>query len=126
AVPASETQLMNTVDPCAGSYAVESLTNDVETESRRLMEAVAERGGAVSAIEQLYQKAYIERSAYQVARQIDAGERVVVGVNRFQLDEEEPYQPLQVDLAIEARQAARLAALRAGRDQSAVAAALGG
>jgi methylmalonyl-CoA mutase, N-terminal domain len=123
-VLAYETDVTKTVDPFAGSYAVESLTNDVEAESRRLMEAVAERGGAVSAIEQGFQKAEIERSAYQVARQIDAGERVVVGVNRFQLEEEEPYEPLQVDPAIEATQAAGLAALRAGRDQAAVDAAL--
>jgi methylmalonyl-CoA mutase N-terminal domain/subunit len=88
------------------------------------MEAVAERGGAVAAIEQGFQKAEIERSAYQVARQIDAGERVVVGVNRFQLDEEEPYEPLQVDPAVEVTQAARLAALRASRDRAAVEAAL--
>jgi methylmalonyl-CoA mutase N-terminal domain/subunit len=119
-VLAYETDVTKTVDPFAGSYAVESLTGDVEAESRRLMEAVAERGGAVAAIEQGFQKAEIERSAYQVARQIDSGERVVVGVNRFQLDEEEPYQPLQVDPVIEVTQAARLATLRAGRDQAAV------
>jgi methylmalonyl-CoA mutase, N-terminal domain len=123
-VLAYETDVMKTVDPFAGSYAVESLTNDVEAESRRLMEAVAERGGAVAAIEQGFQRAEIERSAYQVARQIDAGERVVVGVNRFQLEEEEPYEPLQVDPAIEVTQAAKLAALRAGRDQAAVDTAL--
>jgi methylmalonyl-CoA mutase N-terminal domain/subunit len=124
-VLAYETDVTKTVDPFAGSYAVESLTDDVEAESRRLMEAVAERGGAVAAIEQGFQKAEIERSAYQVARQIDAGERVVVGMNRFQLEEEEPYEPLQVDPAIEATQAARLATLRAARDQAAVDAALG-
>jgi methylmalonyl-CoA mutase, N-terminal domain len=123
-VLAYETDVTKTVDPFAGSYAVESLTNDVEAESRRLMEAVSQRGGAVAAIEQGFQKAEIERSAYRMARQIDAGERVVVGVNRFQLDEEEPYEPLQVDPAIEATQAARLAALRATRDQAAVDAAL--
>jgi methylmalonyl-CoA mutase N-terminal domain/subunit len=123
-VLAYETDVTKTVDPFAGSYAVESLTNDVESESRRLMEAVAERGGAVAAIEQGFQRGEIERSAYQVARQIDAGERVVVGVNRFQLEEEEPYKPLQVDPGIEATQAARLAALRAGRNQGAVNTAL--
>jgi methylmalonyl-CoA mutase N-terminal domain/subunit len=123
-VLAYETDVTKTVDPFAGSYAVESLTNDVEAESRRLMEAVAERGGAVAAIEQGFQRAEIERSAYQVARQIDAGERVVVGVNRFQVEEEEPYEPLQVDPAIEVTQAAKLAALRAGRDQTAVDTAL--
>jgi methylmalonyl-CoA mutase, N-terminal domain len=123
-VLAYETDMTKTVDPFAGSYAVESLTNDVEAETRRLMQAVADRGGAVSAIEHGFQKAEIERSAYAVARQIDDGERVVVGVNRFILDEEEPYEPLRVDPGIEAKQAARLATLRAGRDQAAVDAAL--
>jgi methylmalonyl-CoA mutase N-terminal domain/subunit len=123
-VLAYETDVTKTVDPFAGSYAVESLTNDVESESRRLMEAVAERGGAVAAIEQGFQKAEIERSAYQMARQIDAGERIVVGVNRFQLNEEEPYESLKVDPAIEATQAARLSARRANRDQTAVDGAL--
>jgi methylmalonyl-CoA mutase, N-terminal domain len=124
-VLAYETDVMKTVDPFAGSYAVESLTNEIEEVSRRVMKSVADLGGAVAAIEQGFQKAEIERSAYQLARQIDIGERVVVGVNRFILDEEEPYEPLQVDPRIEAKQAAKLAALRAGRDQAAVNAAVG-
>jgi len=123
-VLAYETDVTKTVDPFAGSYAIESLTNDVEAETRQLMQAVADRGGAVSAIEQGFQKAEIERSAYRVARQIDDGERVVVGVNRFILDEEEYYEPLRVDPDIEAKQATKLATLRAGRDQAAVDAAL--
>jgi methylmalonyl-CoA mutase N-terminal domain/subunit len=124
-VLAYETDVTKTVDPFAGSYAVESLTNEIEELSRRLMQAVADRGGAVAAIEQGFQKAEIERSAYQLARQIDIGERVMVGVNRFILDQEEPYEPLRVDPGIEAEQTAKLAALRAGRDQAAVDAALG-
>ena len=88
------------------------------------MEAVADRGGAVGAIEQGFQKSEIERAAYEVARQIDRGERVVVGVNRFALDEEEAYAPLRVDPAIEAEQAARLADLRRRRDAAAVETAL--
>jgi methylmalonyl-CoA mutase, N-terminal domain len=124
-VLAYETDVTKTVDPFAGSYAVESLTNEIEELSRRLMQAVADRGGAVAAIEQGFQKAEIERSAYQLARQIDIGERVVVGVNRFILDQEEPYEPLRVDPGIEAKQTAKLAALRAGRDQAAVDPALG-
>ena len=64
----------------------------------------------MAAIEQGFQKAEIERSAYQVAQEIDDGERVVVGVNRFAVDEEEPYEPLRVDPAIEADQRERLAA----------------
>jgi methylmalonyl-CoA mutase N-terminal domain/subunit len=88
------------------------------------MEAVAERGGAVAAIEQGFQKSEIELSAYQMAREIDAGERIVVGVNRFQLEAEEPYDLLQVDPTIEKTQAAKLAALRASRDHASVDAAL--
>jgi methylmalonyl-CoA mutase N-terminal domain/subunit len=82
------------------------------------MATVEDLGGAVAAIEQGFQKAEIERSAYQVAREIDAGERVVVGVNRFAIDEEERYQPLRVDPAIERAQAERLAALREDRDRA--------
>jgi methylmalonyl-CoA mutase N-terminal domain/subunit len=123
-VLAHETDLTKTVDPFAGSYAVESLTDDVEAATRSLMDAVAERGGAVAAIEQGFQKLEIERTAYAVAGAIDAGERVVVGVNRFVLDQEDPYEPLRVDPAIEAAQAARLADLRSRRDAVAVKTAL--
>jgi methylmalonyl-CoA mutase N-terminal domain/subunit len=117
-VLAYETDLTATVDPFAGSYAIESMTTDIEQEADALIGRVEELGGAVAAIEQGFQKAEIERSAYQVARQIDAGERVVVGVNRFGIDEEEPYQPLRVDPAIEQAQAERLAALREDRDRA--------
>jgi methylmalonyl-CoA mutase N-terminal domain/subunit len=89
-----------------------------------LMDRVEELGGAVEAIERGFQKGEIERNAYRIAQETDTGERVVVGVNRFQLDEEEPYEPLRVDPAIEARQAERLATLRAERDQPAVDTAL--
>jgi methylmalonyl-CoA mutase N-terminal domain/subunit len=123
-VLAYESDVTRTVDPFAGSYVVESLTDDLETEIRRLMDAVADRGGAVAAIEQGFQKNEIERSAYEVAREIDAGDRVVVGVNRFRLAEEEPYEPLRVDPAIEAAQADKLARLRSGRDTGRVATAL--
>jgi methylmalonyl-CoA mutase N-terminal domain/subunit len=123
-VLAYETDVIKTVDPFAGSYAIESLTNDLEEAIGTLMTAVEERGGAVSGIEQGFQKAEIERAAYQVAREVDGGERVVVGVNRFALDTEDPYQPLRVDPAIEAAQCERLGRLRAERDGPAVAAAL--
>jgi methylmalonyl-CoA mutase N-terminal domain/subunit len=89
-----------------------------------LIDAVEERGGAVSAIEQGFQKNEIERSAYRISQQIDSGERVVVGVNRFTVDEEEPYEPLRVDPAIEAEQRDRLARLRKERDDAAVRSAL--
>ena len=115
-VLAYETDLTSTVDPFAGSYAVESMTSDIEEAAGALLARVEDLGGAVAAIEQGFQKAEIERSAYQVAREIDAGERVIVGVNRFTRDGDEAYQPLRLDPAIEQAQAERLADLRAGRD----------
>src|SRR5215210_551590 len=94
-VLAYETDVTKTVDPFAGSYVVESMTDDLETAIRELMQAVEDRGGAVRAIEEGFQKSEIERSAYRVAQQVDAGERVVVGLNRFAVEEEEPYEPLR-------------------------------
>ncbi|HET8601750.1 MAG TPA: methylmalonyl-CoA mutase family protein, partial [Segeticoccus sp.] len=123
-VIAYETDVTKTVDPFAGSYVVESMTDDLEGAVEELMAAVEDRGGAVAAIEQGFQKTEIERSAYQIALEIDHGQRTVVGVNRFRTDDEEPYQPLRVDPRIEAEQAERLAALRAERDADAVARAL--
>ncbi|MFI2778305.1 methylmalonyl-CoA mutase [Streptomyces sp. ALB3] len=123
-VLAYETDVTATVDPFAGSYVVEKMTDDVEAVALELMAKVEDMGGAVNAIERGFQKSEIERSAYRIAQETDSGERVVVGVNRFRLDEEEPYEPLRVDPAIEAQQAARLAELRAGRDRAAVDAAL--
>ncbi|MFJ1611787.1 methylmalonyl-CoA mutase [Streptomyces sp. NPDC088249] len=123
-VLAYETDVTATVDPFAGSYVVERMTDDVEAAALELMLKVEDMGGAVEAIERGFQKNEIERSAYRIALETDSAERVVVGVNRFQLDEEEPYEPLRVDPAIEAQQAARLAKLRAERDRGAVDAAL--
>jgi methylmalonyl-CoA mutase N-terminal domain/subunit len=115
-VLAHETDLTTTVDPFAGSYAIESMTSDVEMAAAEQMARIDELGGAVAAIERGYQKAEIERAAYQVAKEIDAGDRVVVGVNKFRIEGDEIYDPLRVDPAIEAAQAARLAELRRRRD----------
>ncbi|GAA2112713.1 acyl-CoA mutase large subunit family protein [Streptomyces synnematoformans] len=123
-VLAYETDVTATVDPFAGSYVVESMTDELEAAAVELMRRVEDQGGAVSAIENGFQKAEIERNAYRITQETEAGERVVVGVNRYRLDEEEPYEPLRVDPAIEARQVERLARLRAERDGGAVDAAL--
>ncbi|HEU0132453.1 MAG TPA: methylmalonyl-CoA mutase family protein [Mycobacteriales bacterium] len=120
-VLAYETDVTATVDPFAGSYAIESMTNALEEEARALMARVADLGGAVAAIEQGFQKSEIEKSAYAVAQSVEDGSRTVVGVNRFVAAQEEAYEPLRVDPAIEAEQRARLAALRAGRDDDEVA-----
>ncbi|MEU5596591.1 methylmalonyl-CoA mutase family protein [Streptomyces sp. NPDC020298] len=123
-VLAHETDVTATVDPFAGSYAVERMTDDVEAAALGLMRRIEDLGGAVAAIERGFQKEEIERNAYRIAQETDAGERVVVGVNRFRYDEAEPYEPLRVDPAIETQQAERLARLRAERDQGAVDSAL--
>lgn len=119
-VLAYETDLTATVDPFAGSYLVEAMTAEIEAAADDLMQRVFDHGSAVDAIEAGFQKREIEQSAYRIAQEIDSGERVVVGLNRFQIDEEEPYEPLRVDPAIEAAQAERLARLRSERDNAAV------
>ncbi|HEY6316221.1 MAG TPA: methylmalonyl-CoA mutase family protein [Streptosporangiaceae bacterium] len=120
-VIAYESDLTATVDPFAGSYAIESMTDDVEQAAKALMDRVEDMGGAVAAIERGFQKAEIEGAAYRVAREIDEGERVIVGVNRFTTEDEEPYRPLRVDPSIEAEQAAKLARLKEQRDKAAFA-----
>ncbi len=123
-VLAYETDLTSTVDPFAGSYAVEAMTDEVEDAAMALIEKVDSLGGAVHAIEQGFQKSEIERTAYDTAKVIDSGERVVVGLNRYRLDVEDPYQPLRVDPTIEDSARRRLVALRASRSSSDVERAL--
>ena len=123
-VLAYETDITHTVDPFAGSYVVEALTDEIEAGVNDLMSRIEDMGGAVSAIERGFQKSEIEQSAYEVSQGIDSGERVVVGVNRFTVDSEEHYEPLRVDPAIGEQQAARLATLRAKRSTADVEAAL--
>src|SRR6516164_2320263 len=119
-VIAAETDLTKTVDPFAGSYAVESMTDDIEAAATELMTQIDDMGGALAAIERGFQKSEIERSAYQVAKETDDGTRVVVGVNKFTTDVEEPYEPLRVDPEIEQAQADQLRQLRHNRDHAVV------
>ncbi|HZE39318.1 MAG TPA: methylmalonyl-CoA mutase family protein [Stackebrandtia sp.] len=123
-VLAYETDVTATVDPFAGSYLVEAMTDEVEAAARELMYRVFAHGSSVGAIETGFQKNEIESTAYRTAQEIDEGERVVVGVNKFTLDEEDHYEPLRVDPTIEQAQRDRLSELRAERDSAAVAAAL--
>ena len=123
-VLANETGITDTVDPLAGSYFVERLTDEVEAAARRLMDRVEELGGAVAAIDRGFQKEEIERSAYDQLRAVERGERVVVGVNRHAGGEEEPVTLMQLDPAIAEAQAKSLVDIRADRDADAVQAAL--
>jgi len=123
-VLAYETDVAKTADPFAGSYAVESMTDAIEAAARELMRRVEDLGGAVAAIERGFQRGEIEQAAYEVARSVDAGDRVVVGVNRFTDDGDVRRQPLARDPAHEADQIARVVALRAARDDRGVRLAL--
>jgi methylmalonyl-CoA mutase, N-terminal domain len=123
-VLAYETDLAKTADPFAGSYAIESMTDDLERAALELMQRVEDMGGAVAAIEAGFQRREIEDSAYEVALGIDNGDRIVVGLNAFTSDDHEPYQPLRLDPALESEQIDRVAAVRAGRDGPAVERAL--
>ncbi|MGI8695693.1 MAG: acyl-CoA mutase large subunit family protein [Mycobacteriales bacterium] len=123
-VLAYETDVTATVDPLAGSYAVESMTDQIETAARDLMATVQRAGGAVAAIEIGLQKNEIERSAYAVTQGIESGERTVVGVNEYTIEGDEIYEPMRVDPAIEGEQRERLAVLRRERNSGAVEEAL--
>nr|WP_302104742.1 methylmalonyl-CoA mutase family protein [Polycladomyces sp. WAk] len=113
---AYECGVADTVDPLGGSYFVEALTDRIEEEAVRYIQKIDDLGGAVSAVEQGYMQREIHRVALETQRRIESGEEVVVGMNRFRL-EDEPQPPLhRVDPALERKQVERVQALRARRD----------
>jgi methylmalonyl-CoA mutase N-terminal domain/subunit len=114
---AGESGVANTIDPFAGSYYVESLTNDLEQQARGYLERIDALGGMLRAIERGWVQQEIQAAAYDYQRAVDSGEATVVGVNRF-TREEEPAIPIQhIDEALERRQVERVKALRVRRDQ---------
>ncbi|MCA9678759.1 MAG: methylmalonyl-CoA mutase [Myxococcales bacterium] len=117
-VIAHESGVADFVDPFAGSYAVEALTDEIERRATAYLERIAELGGTVRAIEQGFQQREIERRAYEHQRAVERKERVVVGVNDFVLDEEAPIPVAKVDPASERDQVARVRAMRARRAQA--------
>lgn len=120
-----ETNITNAIDPWAGSYYVESLTHDIAQRAWALIQEVEELGGMAKAIETGLPKMRIEEAAARKQARIDSGKDVIVGVNRFQLDEEEPIEILEVDnTAVRKSQIDRLETLKAARDNEAVANAL--
>ena len=123
-IVAYETGVTETVDPLAGSYFVESLTSELEGLATGYLEKIDGMGGAVSAIEQGFYQDEIHEAAFRIQQGIEAGERVVVGVNRFIDPEENPPELQHVSEADTAKQTDRVRALRASRDQAAVDAAL--
>ena len=118
-----ETGVTNTADPLGGSYFVESLTDELEAEAYRYFERIDELGGMVEAVRRNFPQREIADSAFEFQRQLDEGEFTIVGVNRYQNEEEEV--PLhRIDPALEKKQVDRLSRTRAGRDSAAVEAAL--
>ncbi len=124
-VVAYETAVADTVDPLAGSYYLENLTDQVEAKAQEYIDQIDRMGGAVAAIEQGFVQKEIGAAAYRYQQEIEAGTRVVVGLNKFQVKEEEkPKDLLKVDPEVGNRQRARLQELKSTRDNAAVAQAL--
>src|SRR3954470_22549879 len=113
---AAETGVANTVDPCGGAYAIEQMTDRIEEEARQLLERIDAVGGTLAAIEQGMIQREIQESAYRAQQEIDRGERVVVGVNRFVTEETASIDVLRIDPEIEVRQVERVRAVRSSRN----------
>ncbi len=123
-VLAYETGVGDTVDPLGGSYFVESLTDHLEAEATRYIEQIDRLGGALAAIEQGFQMREIGEAAYRLQQEIDAGARIVVGVNRFKTAEQPIGGLLRVDASIREKQTAKIEQVKASRDAFAVERAL--
>jgi methylmalonyl-CoA mutase N-terminal domain/subunit len=123
-VIANESGVADTVDPLAGSYAIEQLTNEIEERSTEYLEKIDAMGGMLRAIELGYVQREIQESAYRYQRAIETQEAIIVGVNRYQVEEESPVSILRVDPAVEQSQIERLRAVRERRDANAVEKAL--
>lgn len=117
---AHETSVTDTVDPLAGSYYIEKLTNEIYDRARNYINTIDELGGAAAAIEKGYIQREIQDSAYRYQKEIEKGERVVVGVNRFQVEEEPPKDLLRVNPAVRISQIERLEKLKSERNNEKV------
>ena len=122
---AYESGVTHTVDPFAGAYRIEQLTNEIEAGARELLERIESLGGTLSAIESGYIQRQIQDSAYKAQMSVDAGDAVVVGVNRYTSDEPDRIDVFSLDAALERAQAGRVQAVRARRDAAQWTAALG-
>jgi methylmalonyl-CoA mutase, N-terminal domain len=117
---AHESGVADSVDPLAGSYFIEYLTDEIEKRAQEYIEKIDTMGGALQAIERGYVQNEIQEAAYVAQMQVEQGEQIVVGVNRFRVDEDRTLERLSVDPAIEAAQKAKLKMIRENRDQRVV------
>jgi len=123
-VIAYESGVPQTIDPLAGSYYVEWLTNEIEQRAKEYLDKIEALGGMLKAIERGYVQQEIQNAAYDYQQAVDREQAVVVGVNRFTIDEEKPIPLLRMDEALERKQVERIRALRMRRDKAAWEAAL--
>ena len=121
---AHESGVADTIDPLAGSYYIEQLTDAIEDEALELIRHIDKAGGVVACIENGFIQSRIEDASYHYQQEIERGERIIVGINEFQVDEESPVPVLRVDEEVEDQQVKRLAEVKAGRDGEAVEKAL--
>jgi len=124
-VIAHETGVVNTIDPLGGSYYLEHLTGELERQAYEYFSRIEQLGGVVAAIEQNFQQREIAEASFRYQAEVERGERVVVGVNRYEVEEEQPVEILRIDPALERKQVARVQAVRDRRDAAAVESALG-
>jgi methylmalonyl-CoA mutase N-terminal domain/subunit len=115
---AHETGVANTIDPVAGSYAIESLTSQIENGATEYLNKIAALGGMLSAIDSGYVQTEIQKAAFDYQHAVETKEQIVVGVNQFQAEEQRQIPTLRIDAALEREQVARLRALRAKRDRA--------
>jgi methylmalonyl-CoA mutase, N-terminal domain len=123
-VIAHETGAVNTIDPLGGSYYLEDLTNRLEAEAYDYFERIAKLGGVVPAIEQNFFQREIADASFRYQHEVEQRQRVVVGVNRYELEDEPAVEILRIDPSLEDKQIERVRALRAKRDSAAVESAL--
>jgi methylmalonyl-CoA mutase N-terminal domain/subunit len=123
-VIAHETGVVNTIDPLGGSYYVEDLTNRLEAEAYDYFDRIEKLGGVVAAIEDNFFQREIAEASFRYQAEVEAKQRVIVGVNRYQLDDEPELEILRIDPALEKKQIERVQGLRGRRDGAAVEAAL--
>jgi methylmalonyl-CoA mutase, N-terminal domain len=119
-VIAHETGVVNTIDPLGGSYYLEDLTNRLEAEAYDYFSRIEKLGGVIPAIEENFQQREIAEASFRYQAEVESKQRIVVGVNRYQLEEEGEIELLRVDPALEQKQIDRVQSVRAGRDSAAV------
>jgi methylmalonyl-CoA mutase, N-terminal domain len=122
---AHETGVANTIDPLGGSYFLEALTDELEQEAYAYFARIDELGGMVEAVKRNFPQREIADAAFELQTEIDTGRRIVVGVNEYRHEDEEPLETLRIDPDLERKQIGRVQALRARRDAGKVEAALG-